>query len=307
VNIDDKKYSVDNSNLIKNYDIDSLVEEAFAFGKETNIIEKHKMIKNGSNKNFDLNFTFDDEYINAFTMNIEKEINKDPVNATIEIKDENMININTDIKGYKLEKEKLGENIQEELKNGSSEDTYITASAQSIEAAITQEELSDMDNCIASFRTNFQSSSFARTNNIDISIKAINGKVLKQGEIFSFNDAVGERTDERGYMEAPVIIGNAIQLALGGGICQVSSTLYNAILIAGLQPTERISHSLPISYVDNGFDATVDWGNIDFKFKNTLDYPVYIEGHTENKYLYINIFSKASVNKNVYKSLSKTS
>ena len=89
-----------------------------------------------------------------------------------------------------------------------------------------------------------------RTNNIDISVKAINGKVILPGEIFSFNDVLGERTKERGYMEAPVIIDNKIESGLGGGICQVSSTLYNAILKAGIQDIGRTNHSLPFSYVE---------------------------------------------------------
>jgi len=304
VNIDDKNFSVDNSNLIKSYDIDSVIEEAFDFGKDLNIIEKYKLIKSGSRKKFNLDFTYNDDYVKAFTMNIEKEVNKIPVNASIEIKDENLIKINGDTKGYKLEKEKLEKDIEEKLKNGANEDIYIKASTQEIEAGITQNTLSVIDKCIATFSTSFQASSLSRANNIDISIKTINGKILMPGEIFSFNDVVGERTKDKGYMEAPVIIGNKFQLATGGGICQVSSTLYNAILIAGVQSIERTSHSLPISYVDYGFDATVDWGNIDFKFKNNFQYPIYIEGYTKNKILYINLFSNSSVDKKDDRSIS---
>jgi len=139
-----------------------------------------------------------------------------------------------------------------------------------------------------------------RANNIEICVKALNAKLLMPGETFSFNEVVGERTKERGYMEAPVIIDNKVESGIGGGICQVSSTLYNAILKAGIEDIDRTHHSLPSSYVGLGLDATVDWGNIDFKFINTLGYPLYIEGHTQDKKLYINIFSNSNLSKKKY-------
>ena len=101
-------------------------------------------------------------------------------------------------------------------------------------------------------------------------------------------------------MEAPVIIDSKVDSGLGGGICQVSSTLYNAILKAGIQDIVRTHHSLPSTYVDLGLDATVDWENIDFKFVNTLNYPMFIEMYTENKKLFVNIFSNSDLNKKEY-------
>lgn len=300
VTVDDKIYSVDNSFLIKSYDMDNVIDDAFNFGKDLSIIEKHKLIKTGSKKEYSLNFTCDDDFLREFTTNIEKEINRNPVNATIEIKSGNVIKIEAGTIGYKIEKEKLHKHIEEEIKTGIMADIHITAPVQKIEAAITQDTLSVISTCIASFSTSFESSSFMRANNINISVNSINGKVLIPGEIFSFNEALGERTRERGYMEAPIIIGNKVESGVGGGICQVSSTLYNAILKAGIKNIQRTNHSLPSSYVGLGLDATVDWGNIDFKFINTLDYPIYIQGHTENKNLYINIFSNGDLNKKEY-------
>lgn len=300
VTVDDKVYTVDKSHLIKSYDLDKAIDNAFNFGKNLNALEKHKLIKNGSVKNYSLNFTCDYQFIKAFVSNIEKEMNKEPINSNIKMVAEGGKKIEDDIEGYKIETEKLDKYIEDIVKNGANEDVYIVAPVEKIEAEITQTKLSLINTCISSFSTSFESSSFMRANNIEICVKALNAKLLMPGETFSFNEVVGERTKERGYMEAPVIIDNKVESGIGGGICQVSSTLYNAILKAGIEDIDRTHHSLPSSYVGLGLDATVDWGNIDFKFINTLGYPLYIEGHTQDKKLYINIFSNSNLSKKKY-------
>lgn len=300
VTVNDKIYSIDNSRLIKGYDIDKGINEAFNFGKNLSILKKHELIKAGSKKSYSLNFICDDDFIKEFTSNIEKENNKNPVNTEIAMNDDGTIKLGSDTSGYKIEKEKLYESIEDKIKAGINENIHINAPVQKVDAAITESTLSVINSCISSFSTNFQTSSLARANNIDVCVKAINGKLIMPGEEFSFNDTVGERTKQRGYMEAPVIIGNKVESGIGGGICQVSTTLYNAILRTGIQHIERTHHSLPSSYVGLGLDATVDWGDIDFKFINTLDYPIYIKGYTQNKNLYINIFSNSDLNRKKY-------
>lgn len=300
VTVDDKIYSTDNSHLIESYNMEDVLDKAFNFGKNLNLIKKHNLIKNGSRERYSFDFTCNDEFIKGFTSNIEKEINKKPVNAAIEMNAEGELKIEADTKGYMIEKDKLDKYIEDTIKVGTNDDMHLNATVKKLEATITQGTLSLINTCIASFSTGFESSSFTRTNNIDICVNAINGKLLNPGEIFSFNDVLGERTKEKGYMEAPVINGSKVELGIGGGICQVSSTLYNAILKAGIKQIDRTHHSLPSSYVGLGLDATVDWGNIDFKFVNTLGFPIYIEAYTKNKELYINIFSNSNLNKKKY-------
>ncbi len=136
------------------------------------------------------------------------------------------------------------------------------------EAKIKKKQLETVNSNISSYTTNYGSiSSPQRANNIVISAKAINGTLLMPGESFSFNNTVGPRTEKRGYQGAPVIIGNKIESGLGGGICQVSGTLYNAMLKANINATERVRHTFPSTYVPIGMDATIDYGNIDYKFK----------------------------------------
>ena len=115
----------------------------------------------------------------------------------------------------------------------------INAPVETLTAKITAEELDKVDSLISSFSTSFTTSAAGRINNIELATKAINGLLLMPGDTFSFNEVVGERTKERGYKEAGVIINNRIESGLGGGICQVSSTLYNAILKSNINSTER--------------------------------------------------------------------
>ena len=116
-----------------------------------------------------------------------------------------------------------------------------------------------------------------RTNNLRLACEAINGTVLMPGDVFSFNDIVGERTAEKGYLPATVYSGGESLPELGGGVCQVASTLYYVTLHMDLEQVERTEHMFTVTYVDMGMDATIYWGSLDYKFKNTLDYPIKIQ------------------------------
>ena len=129
---------------------------------------------------------------------------------------------------------------------------------------------------LATFSTNYQASNTNRTTNLKLSSGKINGTVLLPGEEFSYNKIVGERTIASGYKEAATFSGGKVVDGLGGGICQISSTLYDAVVMANLEITERRNHQFVTSYVGAGKDATVVWGSQDFKFKNTRKYPIRI-------------------------------
>lgn len=129
---------------------------------------------------------------------------------------------------------------------------------------------------LATFSTNYKASNTNRTTNLKLSAGKINGTVLLPGEEFSYNKIVGERTIAAGYKEAATFSGGKVVDGLGGGICQISSTLYDAVVMANLEITERRNHQFVTSYVGAGKDATVVWGSQDFKFKNTRKYPIRI-------------------------------
>lgn len=149
---------------------------------------------------------------------------------------------------------------------------------------------------LSEFSTSFTSSNSGRCTNIELSSSKINGIVLMPGETFSFNQTVGQRTAEAGFKEAAAYSEGQVVQELGGGICQVSSTIYNAVLYANLEITERSSHYFNPGYVKSGLDATVSWGGPDFKFTNNRDYPIKIVADTSGKIVHICIYGLKNEN-----------
>ena len=129
---------------------------------------------------------------------------------------------------------------------------------------------------LATFSTRYQASNVNRTKNLILAANKINGTVLLVGDEFSYNKIVGERTIAAGFKEAPIFNAGKVENGLGGGICQISTTLYDAVVMANLEITQRRNHQFVTSYVGAGRDATVVWGSQDFKFKNTRKYPIRI-------------------------------
>ena len=129
---------------------------------------------------------------------------------------------------------------------------------------------------LSSYSTNYSTRDTDRTTNLRLAANKINGTVVMPGETFSYNKVVGERTIAAGYKEAPIYVSGKVVDGLGGGICQITSTLYNAVVYANLEIVERSNHQFIPSYVTASRDATVVYGSIDFKFKNNRDYPIKI-------------------------------
>ena len=140
------------------------------------------------------------------------------------------------------------------------------------------------------FTTRYDAGNVSRTTNLSIACSKLNGYVIQPGEVFSYNKVLGKRSVENGYREAAIYTSNGVENGLGGGICQISSTLYNAVLMANLGIEERHNHSYTTSYSDPGRDATVAYGSLDFKFKNTRKYPVKIEAYIKSGVATIRIY-----------------
>ncbi|WP_429372474.1 VanW family protein [Paenibacillus sp. DS2015] len=144
---------------------------------------------------------------------------------------------------------------------------------------------------IGNYFTYYNSNNKNRSHNIGLAAKAINNTVVFPEETFSFNAIVGKRTKEKGYLRAPIIVRGEASEDIGGGICQISSTLYNAVDRAGLQIIERYSHSKNVPYVPPGRDATVSWYGPDFSFKNKYNQPVLIRAFAHGGQVSITICS----------------
>lgn len=149
---------------------------------------------------------------------------------------------------------------------------------------------------LSEFSTRYAASNKNRTTNLILAANKINGTVLMPGETFSYNKVVGERTIEAGYKEAPIYVEGRVEDGLGGGICQITTTLYNAALFANLDIVERSNHQFVPSYVNASRDATVVYGAIDFKFKNNREYPIKITCSVSNGIANFKIFGLKTEN-----------
>ncbi|OCA92351.1 VanW family protein [Pseudobacillus wudalianchiensis] len=228
--------------------------------------------------------------VRSLVERFDKEVYRAPVNAALNDKGE----IISAKPGIGLDKENFLEQLYAFFYG--KESAVVTIPKKEIYPKVDNELLAEIStNEIGSFATYFTESNKERSYNIFLAAKAVNNRVVFPGETFSFNKVVGERTKERGYKRAPVIVKGELAEDIGGGICQVSSTLFNAVNLKGIQIVERYSHSRRVPYVPPGKDATVSWWGPDFVFKNEYNYPILIRAASNNGKMIIRIFSSEAV------------
>ncbi|MFD4818605.1 VanW family protein [Peribacillus butanolivorans] len=231
-----------------------------------------------------------DKY-NQLIEKIDSQVYQEPVNATI---DKNG-NILPGRVGYKLYHQAFNEQFFSFLYGRREQKVEVPLLA--IHPKVDNELLAQIRvNKIGEFRTYFNVNNKNRYNNISLATEAINNYVVFPGEKFSFNQAVGKRTVNKGYLPARVIVKGEFSEGVGGGICQVSSTLYNAIDNAGLKTIQRYSHTRHVPYVPPGRDATVSWYGPDFSFKNKYNQPILIRATTQEGTVSISVYSSEMIN-----------
>lgn len=274
------------------YNLEDTVAEAYEYGKSKRMLDRYSKINKPSKNQYDLDYNFDNNKIDSFVNSLANEINRSPMNAKIQNVD-GSVNISEESYGYKLDTETLKAELIDALSDIKNKEVFIEAKLYTIKPTITKEELKTIDTKVASFTSNYSTNSEGRATNIKIATEGLNGQVIMPGEEFSFNGIIGETTAEKGYKPATVIIENELKEEVGGGICQVSTTLYNSIMKLNIRSTERRNHTLTVAYVPVGTDAAVSYGYMDYKFKNTLKYPIYIEGIANEGVLTFNIYSNS--------------
>lgn len=247
-------------------------------GKTGNIVDVTPSIENIKNKIQDLSYASSKIELATVSkdpeaIDIEKihnEIYKEPVNAYyttnpyVVYPHENGVDFNISVDEAKAMLNEVKDEYEIPLKYTA---PSVTTNMIGTEA---------FPNLLAEFSTNYNARDTDRTTNLRLAAEKINGTVLMPGETFSYNTVVGERTIAAGYKEAAMYQNGEVVDGLGGGICQISTTLYNAVLYANLEIVERRNHQFVPSYAKAGRDATVVYGSIDFRFKNTRNYPVKI-------------------------------
>lgn len=190
--------------------------------------------------------------------------------------------------GRELDYEQTSDRIKQSLLSGSN--APIEIGVKVIYPRVKKEDLSQVNSKLSTFTTSLAGSPANRSKNVLLASSALDKSVILPGEIWSFNQQVGPRTKERGYLKAPIITGSNLKDEIGGGVCQVASTLYNAARQSKLMIVEHSNHSLPVKYVPPGLDATVYYNLLDLKIKNNQAHPVVIHSYLANNALFIEIW-----------------
>ncbi|CDE22264.1 vancomycin B-type resistance protein VanW [Acidiphilium sp. CAG:727] len=191
--------------------------------------------------------------------------------------------------GRCIDKDKLKADIAYALQNGK---RVVTAATTELKPEIKLTELKSRMKLLSIFETNYYSSGAARKNNIALACRLIGYKTILPGREFSFNETVGERTEARGFKSATIITGGRFTDGVGGGVCQVSSTVYACAALADMRITARRNHSLTVGYTSPSFDAMVSDGLSDLRFVNTREYPVTIVADADGNRVRVRIYGK---------------
>ena len=276
LNLSENKYVFLKEDIDVDYNVDDLIETAYGIGRNEGIISNIKTIGNlrlGKKIILDYRITYDEKKLNKYLMELNKKIYKKPKNATIRINNGQII-ITKEKNGYRLNKDKLKNTLVEKIVNMDCSEEIIPIIT--IKPVYLYEDLSKIDTVLGRFETYFNSQNYNRSTNIKLAASATTNILLNQGEVFSFNSNIQNSDIGKYLKEAPVIINGKSEKGRGGGMCQVSSTIYNAALYSGMSIISVRNHSIPSPYIEKGRDATVSGGIIDLKFKNNYKTPVYI-------------------------------
>ena len=274
-----------------NIDVDKAVTEAFSLMRDMNVPYDTFMLQVqqiASGKDVAPVPGYDIDSVNRFIEYLSEFLDTPAVNSSITMKD-NQIVYTLEAIGQGIDREALVETI---LNTDPLSGKTISIPIHDLEPTITQEMLQSKFVLRGSYTTSFSDSTKNRKYNIRFGAEKINGIILKPGDVFSANDTLGTRTRKNGWKNAGAYESGEVVQQAGGGVCQLSSTLYNAALYADMEIVERRNHSMPVHYVDRGRDATINSvGNIiDFKFRNNTSSDVIIMAYTDGNILHMEIY-----------------
>lgn len=272
-----------------------LVQDALEIGTQGNVIERYKVMKDleHENKVYDIEFNFDIEAINNILANECAKYDQKAVNVSLK-RENGAFEVIEGQTGYQLDVEASIDSVYNYLTkewNGEPGSIPLVIAVQ--EPKGSAQELAQVQDVLGTFTTSFSSSGTARTANVTNGCKLVDGTTVYPGEEFSTYEAVSPFSEGNGYYMAASYLNGKVVDSIGGGICQVSTTLYNTVLRAELEVTERHNHSMIVNYVDPSADAAIaESAGKDFRFVNNTDYPIYIEGTISNKKITFTIYGK---------------
>ena len=272
----------------------NMVRRAYGVGRTGNLLERmeSQFLTTNGGKSIPLGLEPDMEKLRIFIKNIASSLDRNPVDAVL-TDNHSVLHVEADVTGIRVDIEATLLKTAQAITMGRAVPVAVVVHEKP--AAVRAADLREIDGLLASFATTFDMNDEDRSYNIKIAAEKLNGALIKAGAVLSFNERIGTRVPEAGYRKAPTMASTGIVMDWGGGVCQVSTTLYNAALLSDFQVIERSAHYEPPAYVPLGLDATVADGQIDLKLKSNSAYPIYIKSTVEAGKLDVRIYGKRNV------------
>lgn len=295
---DGQKYEISAQDINLKYSVEQAVDEAFNYTKTDSYFENVKRYFDlkKDEKNLEIKPSYDEELLSQSIEKISNKINVDMVNAKVSISHGGSISTTPSQTGKELDIAATKESIYDMLESKKHGDIELKVDTK--EPHVTTEDAESVNTLLGQYTTKFGNNP-SRTTNISVSARKSSDILLMPGEEFSYNNLTGMRTKSNGYKDAPVIVNGELQEGLGGGVCQVSTTLYNAVLYSGASVTSVRNHSLLSSYAPIGQDAMVNDSGTDFRFKNPYNHPIYVKTSVGNGTVTSKIYGNINDKKNI--------
>lgn len=277
-----EKWTIKPESIDLNYHIEEMVKEAFNYTRSSSTMENIKRKSKLNLKkehNIKLKATYDEIKLSKKLEVICNKINVDAVDATFRVELTGELKTTESKEGREVDLSRLKEDIYDMINKKKIED--INLPVITLYPKVSTKQVKSINSVLGEFSTSFNNST-SRGSNIHVAGQQTSDILLMPGDTFSYNKCTGARNWVNGYKSAPVIVGGKVTNGEGGGVCQVSTTIYNAALMSGLTIDEVHNHSLPSRYVQRGRDATVSYGYTDLKFTNSFTHPVYIKNIVGN-------------------------
>ena len=317
ITVEERSFTIPVRDAGLSYDIPQSVERAYAYGREGGFGARFTAVWRARLKKAHLALCtqLDESALEARVQDIAPQVAQ-PLSPSAYSYENGVLTLDKGQEGYSLDAEALVSALRDKLENDPTGRTVtpgtegVEVSAAAIQAAIDSPDRITTVQCtvtqpkytaaeykallfrdvLGEYSSSFNAGNVGRTTNVLLATDFCNGVILQPGDVFSYNNVVGPRTYERGFKDAIVYVGATAEDGVGGGICQVSSTLYAAVLRADLQIVERYAHSRLVTYVPLGEDATVAWGSKDFRFQNDTDFPIKVVTSHQTSSLTVRIY-----------------
>ncbi|MCX7842498.1 MAG: VanW family protein [Clostridia bacterium] len=275
-----------------NMQLEEALGKAYRLGRDGDLIQRLcRILKMRINPiNISLQCKLNRDKLTEHLSHIKTKIDIQEKNASVSFK-KGIITINKETVGKQMPIDKNIELLENRIVQRNFEDFEIYVEEKL--PGILYSDIKEISSVLGTFTTAYNANDANRSHNIRLGAERLNNLLLMANDIFSMNEALGPRTLENGYLEAPVIFRNELVPGAGGGVCQVTTTLYNAVLLSGLEVLQRTHHSWPLGYVEPGRDATIADDYIDFKFQNSMGYPVCIVSEAAGGSLTISILGRS--------------